>query len=112
MYNYTLLINNRDYFGLAGIACLLLARSTPYIVAEVSDVKTVSVSENNTFSFRRKKKPAFIRYTKIWTIRCSINIILSIPEPEFCNWFPLCSGDLQKEVMETPGLLCCEQLGE
>lgn len=60
MYNYTLLINNRDYFGLAGIACLLLARSTPYIVAEVSNVKTVSVSENNTFSFRRKKKkPCF-----------------------------------------------------
>lgn len=56
MYNYTLLINNPDYFWLAGIACLLLASSAPYIVAKVSDGKTAPVSESNTFSFLKEKK--------------------------------------------------------
>lgn len=30
---FTLLINNRDYFGLVGTACLGLARYTPYVGA-------------------------------------------------------------------------------
>lgn len=73
LYDYTWLINNPRLFLAAGIACLWLARFTPSMVAEVSDVKTVSASENNTFSCQ--KNPTFIHYAKIQAVRCSVEII-------------------------------------
>ena len=56
------------------------------MVAEVSDVKTVSISENNTFIL---KNPTFIHYAEIQTRESIVEIILSSRVSFLWHLFPL-----------------------
>lgn len=71
--------------------CLLLARYTLDIVAEVSDIKTISISQKNKHHkqkhFITLKNPTFTHYAKIPTLRCFVHIIFEIPEFGVCDMF-------------------------